>query len=286
VGQPDEARRVRFARTAVGYPTQVFGDHQPAADHRELCLAWISAGEERERKARGDGFEEQRIGEQDLLLPQTMRKRVGDGLARVETEQLLAFRAAVESPANTRDLGRVEQEVRILCVQSIDAAAACLGKKNGQGGRLFSSSEKEEQRDGAGHLPIVVEAAGGLELGNFRCAIEPRFASGLFANDGCDRPPRGLFCRCVVAGPCIEEDAVDVEDDAANGAQREVHLELRPHRRQEGVVLAGRADADPQRVAQVLAARDVANEHAALEESRVQLARQPALLLEEKKVRA
>src|ERR1700682_1333975 len=63
-------------------------------------------------------------------------------------------------------------------------------------------------------------------------------------------------------------------------------FELRAQRREERVVRRRRADADAQRVLQPARAGDVADEHAAAEERRVQLARGPPRLLEENEVSA
>src|SRR6185295_6206704 len=90
-------------------------------------------------------------------------------------------------------------------------------------GRLAPRAQVEEQRDGARHLPVVVEPAGRLEGGDFAHAIEGHRARLLLADEGLQGAAGGLLGHGVVARARVDEHSVDVEDDAADVAQRQGH---------------------------------------------------------------
>ena len=110
-----------------------------------------------------------------------------------------------------------------------------------------------------------------LNSGDLARAIEGNRARRRIADQRRDGPARRFFGHGVIAGPRVEQDAVDVEDDAAHpreqahgAAPRASPRETRRWPRARRCSRAARCE--PKRRG------DVADEHAAAEERRVQLA--------------
>src|SRR3981189_1913981 len=207
---------------AVRHPTQVVGDVQLAEPLRQARLSGIAPGVESEREVGGDRRQQSKVRQHFLVLPHSPLGRVGERLPGLESEQVAAHRAPVQGPAGAGD-GGLGDGKRMLRVQRGSSPAARLGEKLRERFGLPPRPEIEDQRDPPRHLPVVVETARRLEGRYLALAIEGRRPRLLLPEQRSDGPARRLFRHRVVAGSRIEQDAVDVEDHAADAAQGEAH---------------------------------------------------------------